>query len=103
MVDMVGVGTCTASLGSVCLGDDDVLMEMDHLILAEYRVHPDSTFPARFGGQVPFQDAPVRVASPVPDLPIAQGFASQAVPVADVGDLSGYSNISRSSYEMLEK
>ena len=101
MVDMVGAATCTASIGSVCLGDDEFLMEMDHLTLAEYRVHPDSTFPAHFGGQVPLKDVAPRNVTPVD--PVTLGFESRAVPNNDVSGSSGYSNISRSSYDMLEK
>ena len=103
MVDLLGVGTCTASLASVCLGDDTQVMEMDHLTLAEYRACPDSTYPPCFGGHVPY--APN--GSPAVDAPSvdysALGFVSVQPENIPSSLSSGYSNISRSSYEMLER
>ena len=103
MVNMVGVACCTASFSNVCLGDAEILMEMDHLTLAEYRAHPESTFPAIFGGRVPHADSE---SSPSPSTPAnssAHGFISVGAQDPVTPDSSGYSNISRSSYEMLEK
>ena len=101
---MVGGSCCTASFANVCLGDEDLIMEMDHLTLAEYRLHPESSYPAAFGGRVPFagEDSASVVTPPVD--PADLGFISVGVQELDsTSDSSGYSNISRTSYEMLEK
>ena len=103
MVNMVGVSCCTASLGNVCLGDDDVLMEMDNLTLAEYRAHPESTYPRIFGGRVPYSGSAIPEVPDSPPDPAALGFVSVGAQEPPTPDSSGYSNISRSSYEMLEK
>ena len=103
MVKMIGASTCTASLANVCLGDDEFMLEMDNLTLAEYRAHPDSTFPARFGGKIPYHDpnSPPRDPSPEPfPVPVS---AVPAAPSRNSSSSTGYSNISRSCYEMLER
>ena len=100
---MVGASCCTASLGSVCLGDDEIVMELDHLTLAEYQVHPDATFPAIFGGRVLPATAPSRPVTPPPVDPVDLGFVSVGAQADASAVSSGYSNISRSSYEMLDK
>ena len=99
---MVGVSCCTATLASCCLGDDELRMEMDDLTLAEYQAHPDSTYPKEFGGQVPYKNAP-------PKPPAAPAFnpnvnlSSASTSVSNSTRSSGYSNISRSCYDMLER
>ena len=103
MVNMVGASCCTASLSNVCLGDDEIVMEMDHLTLAEYRLHPDATFPAIFGGRVTADDVGVVPESPPSVNPVELGFVSTGAQDVNVSGSSGYSNISRASYEMLEK
>ena len=103
MVNMVGASCCTASLANVCLGDDDLVMEMDHLTLAEYRLHPEASFPAAFGGRVAFLSDSPRPASPPPVNPADLGFVSVGAQEPVTPNSSGYSNISRSSYDMLEK
>ena len=95
--------TCTASLANVCLGDDDLLMEMDNLTLAEYRVHPESTYPAQFGGKIPFQESNSSTSSSVSDSPSVPVFPVPAMPSSGSSLSTGYSNISRSCYEMLER
>lgn len=103
MVDMVGASCCTASFGNVCLGDEEIVMELDHLTLAEYQVHPDATFPAIFGGRVLSSVSERRPVTPPPINPADLGFVSVGAQADNSPDLSGYSNISRSSYEMLDK
>lgn len=103
MVEMISASTCTASLANVCLGDDDFMLEMDNLTLAEYRAHPESTFPACFGGKVPYNDPnlPPRDPSPEP-IPVPMS-PVPAAPSRNSSSSTGYSNISRSCYEMLER
>ena len=52
-------------MSNVCSGDADILMPMDHLTLAEYLEHPESLFPAEFGGQCP-SPPPLESGSTVP-------------------------------------
>ena len=103
MVNMICSSTCTASLANVCLGDDDLMMEMDNLTLAEYRAHPESTFPDQFGGEVPFQGSEMATKSPLPEPPTVPVFSTPAAPSSNSSLSTGYSNISRSCYDMLER
>ena len=105
MVNLVGVGVCTPTIANVCLGDADVVMELDHLTLAEYRVSAEATFPAQFGGQVlsPFDraDSVVSVNSDI--LAAQRGFATVALDDSSQSHDSRYDNISQSCFDMLEK
>ena len=105
MVSLVSTGVCTPTLANVCLGDADVVMELDHLTLAEYRASPNATFPAMFGGRVSSGfDLDVSVAS-INSSVLARelGFVRRSSPIPDRTESSGYSNISQTCYDMLEK
>ena len=78
-------------------------MEMDNLTLAEYRAHPESTYPAQFGGKVPYRETEMPPASPAPESPDVPVFSSVAAPSSNSSQSTGYSNISRSCYNMLER
>ena len=95
---MIGVGTCTPTLGNVVLGTDSRLMDLCHLTLAEYRASPAAVYPAEFGGFIPFagQSQPVTTTPlviPRPESPVLNA----------VGHSSGYSNISETAYKMQER
>ena len=103
MVGLVGVGSCTATMANVCLGDDEFVMEMDHLTLAEYRADSESTYPACFGDRVDLRS------ETQPDVPAESvpannhGFVAPEPTSDSTSRSSGYSNISRSCYDMLER
>ena len=102
---MVGVGVCTPTIANVCLGDEEVVVEFDHMSLAEYRACSDSTYPAGFGGRVlsTFDETDTTGDSSSSPNPADLGFLhadSESVasePSSDVHE------ISQSCFEMLEK
>ena len=104
MVDMIAASTCTATLANVCIGDEEFVMEMDELTLAEYRVDPASTYPTAFGGRVDLVSGDASIASAEPVNPADLGFVhAETDSSTGTSATSGYSNISRSCYEMLER
>lgn len=89
---MVGVSTNTASMANVCLGDDDLLLPLDHLTLAEYLVHPDATFPVEFGSRHPSLPVPP-AESPAPPADFeyqteseSTGVSTSPEPLGDISD-----------------
>ena len=103
MVDMIGVGTCTPTSANVCLGSETNLMELDKLTLAEYRASSAATFPAEFGACV-MMKGQTRASLSVDIAPSLDAeFAHVVQPADDVTQSSGYSNISESAYDMVNK
>ena len=94
---MMSASTCTPNIRNVCLGSESVLMELDHLSLAEYYSSEDATYPAIFGGRV-------KHPSQLPDPPVVETVsAAESAAVAEATTSSGYGHISQSCYAMLEK
>ena len=103
---MVDSGTCTPTLASVCVGDDDLVMEFDHLDLADCRASSAATYPAVFGGQVksPFDHSQLSESSFVELDPVDLGFIQpDSIESAGTGSTVNYSNISSRCYDMLER
>ena len=103
---MVDSGTCTPTLASVCIGDDDLVMELDHLDLADYRASSAATYPAVFGGQVksPFDLSQLSESSFAELNPADLGFVQpDSVESIETGSTVDYSNISSRCYDMLER
>ena len=88
---MIGVGTCTPTLGNVVLGNESRLMNLSNLTLAEYRASLSATYPVEFGSCIPFAGQP-RPVEPTP--PTASSFQSESPALDNTGHSSGYSNIS---------
>ena len=102
---MVGVGVCTPTIANVCLGDEEVVMEFDHMSLAEYRAYSGATYPAGFGGRVlsPFDET--GTAGDLSSLsdPANLGFLHADSESAASEPPSDVHEISQSCFEMLEK
>ena len=86
-------------MASVCLGDDDLLLPLNHLTLAEYLDHPEAQFPIEFGSRhPPVAEAPVEPA--VVDPP--EGFEHGSDPTEESSNLSALGDISDRCYHQLD-
>lgn len=78
-------------MASVCLGEDDILLPMNHLTLAEYLDHPEAQFPAEFGSRhPPVADVPVvpAVVDPPADFEPPSSSSGGTATVSALGDIS---------------
>ena len=98
---MVGVGVCTDTLASVCVGTSTQLMDPDLLTLAQYQDSPTSTFPVEYGSQVDFRAATV-VYGPQPLPPNFQAAAVSSDETTS-STVSSVPVVEDSCYFMLER